>query len=322
MRRLGKSPAVPGTRPARGGAWRIAVLRSCALLLALAVAACAPAYDCKFTQVAQMPLAVQDRLLVVPAGIDGKRVNLVVDTGAERTTISDTAAKRLGLVRDPRFMTRSTGVGGTTLGADVKVDQFVLGGTRFPITRIAHAPVDIRSPHGLEADGLLGADILLAFDMDIDIPGHRLTLYRRRICPAPRPPWPGAAMEVPGVTVRRDRLVIPVTLDGAPGSAVLDTGAQVSVISLPFARRLGLTDTAMAGDPTVRQRGIGPNIVSVRLHQFGQLRVGPVTITAPAMPVLPAAAGFGDMLIGEDFLQDRRVWLSFNPPLVFVSPGP
>lgn len=130
-----------------------------------------------------MPLEVRDRLLVVPAGINGKLVHLVVDTGAERTTISDGAAERLGLIHDPRFTTHSIGIGGMSTATDVKINSFVLGETRFNsmISRIAFAPFSISDKNGPLADGLLGADILLAFDLDIDIPGHTLTLYDRRV---------------------------------------------------------------------------------------------------------------------------------------------
>ncbi len=56
-----------------------------------------PEIDSKLTMIAQMPLQVQDRLLVVPAGINGHWVRLVVDSGAERTMISNATAERLGL---------------------------------------------------------------------------------------------------------------------------------------------------------------------------------------------------------------------------------
>ncbi len=292
------------------------------LLAPLLLAACGgPAYDCRLTEVAHTDLEVRDRLLVVPAGIDGKLAHLVIDTGAERTTLSDGAARRLGLAHDPRFTTRSMGVGGLSESTDAKIGGFVLGETRFPVQRIAVAAFSIDNGRGLTADGLLGADILLAFDLDIDIPGHRLTLYRRRICPYPAPPWASAAMEIPDVANRRDRLLVPVVLDGAAGSAILDTGAQASVVGPSFAARIGITPQATAGDPIVHQRGVGPGTTEARLHRFQLLRIGPIVEARPVLTILPRDVGFGDMLIGEDMLQGRRVWLSFQPPRVFVS-GP
>jgi predicted aspartyl protease len=295
-------------------------MRLMCLLVLVALAGCAdPVINCDLTMVTQMPLRVHDQLLVVPAGINGALVHFIVDTGAERTTISATAAERIGLRRDPRFTTRSQGVGGTTVSSDATLDRLVLGDKRFPVERIAVGTFSFRTPTGLDADGLLGADILLAFDMDIDVPGGKLTLYRSRACPDSRPPWGQPAAEVQGVGARRDRLLVPIYLDGVRGSAILDTGAQRNVIGLDMARRMGLTEQTMASDPTIRQRGVGPSSTSARLHRFDMLRIGPTQQQAPVMTVMTTDAGFGDALIGEEWLQGRRVWLSFRNRQVFVS---
>jgi predicted aspartyl protease len=290
------------------------------LVLMILLARCgAPSVDCSFTKVAQMPLEAQDHLLVVPAGINGRWVRLVVDSGAERTTLSRAVAERLGLPHDPRYQTRSLGIGGQSVNADVHIDRLVLGGVRFPVDRLAVGQFDLHTPGGLDADGLLGADILLAFDMDIDVPAGALTLYRSRLCPEAAPPWQEPAVEIPGVRARKDRLLLPIELDGVPGMAILDTGAGHNLIGLDMARRLGLDAAAMANDRTIRQRGVGPGESTGYLHRFRQLRIGPVVQAAPLLPVNLSMAGFGDALIGEPFLCGRRVWMSFRNRQVFVS---
>ncbi|MDR3532322.1 MAG: retropepsin-like aspartic protease [Rhodopila sp.] len=295
--------------------------RALGLLLLVLLARCGgpPEIDCTLTKIAQMPLQVQDQLLVVPAGINGKWVRLVADTGAERTTISDAAADRLGLPHDPRYINRSLGIGGATTTTDVTVERLVLGGVRFPVERIAVGTFKLRTDRGLDADGLLGADILLAFDMDIDVPGGKLTLYRSRVCPNIRPPWQEPAVEIIGVKARKDRLLLPFDLDGVSGMAILDTGAQRNVLGVDMARRMGLNEPAMAGDPTTRQRGVGPAVTVAHLHRFNLLRIGPVAVESPSLTVLPSDFGVGDALLGEEFLQGRRVWLSFRNRQVFVS---
>jgi hypothetical protein len=289
------------------------------MLVLLARCEAAPMADCKLTKVAQLPLGVQDQLLVVPVGINGQWVRLVVDTGAERTTISDTAANRLGLPHDPGHTTQSMGIGGATTATDATVDRLVLGGVRFPVDRIAVGTFKLQTDRGLNADGLLGADILLAFDMDIDVPGGALTLYRSRICPNVRPPWQQPSVEIAGVRARKDRLLLPIELDNVAGMAILDTGAQRNVVGQDMARRMGLTEQAIAGDPSVRHRGVGPAVTSAHVHRFKLLRIGPVTEMSPVITVLPSDFGVGDALIGEEFLQGRRVWLSFRNRQVFVS---
>jgi len=295
--------------------------RSLLLLLLVSLARCAagPAVDCKLTMVAQMPLQVQDHLLVVPAGINGKWVHLVVDSGAERTMITDSAASRLGLPHDLRYAARSMGIGGATTTTDVTIDRLVLGGVHFPINRVAMGTFVLRNGRGLDADGLLGADILLAFDMDIDVPGGKLTLYRPRLCPNAQPPWPEPGVEIAGVRTRKDRLLLPFELDNVAGMAILDTGAQGNVLGVEMARRMGLDDQAMASDRTIHQHGVGPNTTISHMHRFSLLRIGPVAQQSPELAVLPSDFGVGDALIGETFLRGRRVWLSFRNRQVFVS---
>lgn len=290
------------------------------LLVFLARCGTAPEIHCDLAMVAQIPLEVQDHLLVVPAGINGRWVRLVVDSGAERTTISDAAAERLELPHDPRYINHSMGIGGTTTSTDVTIDRLVLGSVHFPINRIAVGTFKLQTSHGLSADGLLGADILLAYDMDIDVPGGKLTLYRSRVCANARPPWTEPSIEIAGVRARKDRLLLPFVLDNEPGLAILDTGAQGNVVGVDMARRMGLDQQVLARDQPVRQHGVGPAEIISHLHQFRLLRIGPVAEEYPRITVLTSDFGVGDALIGEEFMQGRRVWLSFRNRQVFVSP--
>lgn len=294
------------------------------LLMLLVLAGCdtTPVIDCDLSLIAQMPLEVEDHLLVVPAGINGKWVKLVVDSGAERTTISDAAAERLGLPHDPRYINHYQGIGGGGTTTDVTIDRLVLGGVHFPIDRIAVGSFRLQTARGLSADGLLGADILLAFDMDIDVPEGKLTLYRSRVCPFTKPPWPVKAIEIGGVSARKDRLLLPFELDNVGGVAILDTGAQGDVVGVDMARRMGLDEQTLSRDPPVRQRGVGPDEAISRLHQFKLLRIGPVVQVSPRITVLSSDFGVGDALIGEQFLQGRRVWISFRNRQIFVSSRP
>ncbi len=298
------------------------LFRLLALLLPLAAAACGDPtamIDCNLRVVAKMPMQVQDHLLVVPAGLNGEWVKLVVDTGAERTTLSAATADRLKLPRDARFTTRSLGVGGISSNQDATIERLVLGGVRFPLDRLAIGNFKLQNSRGLDADGLLGADILLAFDLDIDVPGGALTLYHATVCPAVKPPWPVPAVEIPGVSARKDRLLLPFTLDDVPGTAILDTGAQVNLIGGSMLQRMGLTADTFARDPVVRQHGVGPNEVTAHIHRFNTLRIGPVAYQPAYLTVMEADAGFGDALLGEQFLTGRRVWLSFKSRQVYVS---
>ena len=122
------------------------------------------------------------------------------------------------------------------------------------------------------------------------------------------------------MSTRRDRLLVPFELDGVAGMAVLDTGAQFSSISQSMAERIGLAKDAMATDRTVMAHGAAPDQVAVHIHLFREFRVGPAMMHTPELPVVPKVGGMGDALVGADFLQGRRVWLSFSTQRIFVTP--
>jgi len=290
------------------------------LLLLATLAGCAAPENCALVPLAEMPLETHANLLFVTAVISGRPVRLLVDTGAERTVLTQATVARLGLSHDLRHLTRSFGIGGSSASWDADIPGIVLGQTRFPVEHVAVGNFTIDQVSGPMADGLLGADILLAFDMDIDSAEHRLTLYRVRRCPDAPPPWHQPSIQINGLDARRDRLLVPITLDNVAGMAILDTGAQATTIGMGMARRLGLSTESLEADRTILARGAAPHPVAVHLHQFRELLVGgEARIMDPTLAVVPSDSAVGDALLGGDFLHGRRVWLSFATRRLFVS---
>lgn len=273
--------------------------------------------SCALVPLASMPLRLHGGLLLVDAAVGGKSITLLVDTGAERTTLTETAVSRLGLPHDAHA-SRSAGIGGITASFDVQVPGLLLGNTRFPLDRLAVGRFRIALP-GTEVDGLLGADILLGFELDVDIPDRRLTIYRLRRCEAAAPPWP--ATEISGVTARRDRMLVPIVLDGISGKAVLDTGAQTSAVSEELAARAGVTKAMLADDPHITKHGAAPNPLPVPIHRFHSLFIGAEQVADPRIDVIPGG-GLGDGLIGADFISGRRLWLAFPIRRLFIATTP
>jgi len=292
------------------------------LLLVAGLAGCAAPESCALVPLADMPLDTRANLMFVTAVINGQPVRLLVDTGAERTVLTQAAVARLGLPHDARRQTRSLGIGGSSSNWDVDISGIVLGQTRFPVDHVVVGNFTIDHIDGPRTDGLLGADILLAFDMDIDSAAHRLTLYRVRRCADAVPPWREPAIRINGLDARRDRLLVPITLDGMAGMAILDTGAQATSIGMQLAHRLGLSAESLQADRTIMAHGAAPQAVSVHVHQFHELVVGgEARIEDPALAVVPNDSGIGDALLGGDFLRGRRVWLSFATRRLFVGVG-
>jgi predicted aspartyl protease len=277
---------------------------------------------CPLIPLAEMPLEVRGNMLFVQAKVDGQPVTLLVDTGAERTVLTEAAVDRLHLPRDLQHATRTLGIGSAIATWDARLPNgIVLGTTHFPVDSVSVGRFSIEQKDGGSADGLLGADILLAFDVDLDLPAQRITFYRaRRECPEATPPWHEPSFAVSGVSTRRNRLLVPFKLDGLAGMAVLDSGAEFSSISQSTAERIGLTQDAMATDPTIIAQGATPDQVPVHIHLFHTFRVGSAMMHTPELLVVPKVGAMADALVGADFLRGRRVWLSFSAQRVFVTP--
>ncbi|MDE2582738.1 MAG: clan AA aspartic protease [Rhodospirillales bacterium] len=273
---------------------------------------------CTLSRLAVVPVSSQGGLLFVTVRIDGKPAHLVLDTGAQRSLLTEAAVRRLGLPSDPGHGTRTWGIGGPSSAPDAVVRRFTLGRVALNLPRITVGRFQLAGLHGT-ADGMLGADVLRLFGIDLDATTGRMVLYRNPACRLGRPPWAGPAVDIPGVTGGSNRLRLPIAVNGVGGMATLDTGAQTTAVSLRLALRAGVTASSLAGDRYAVARGAAPHPVRVRLQRFRSLQVGPWLARDPVLPILPLPAGVGDGLVGEDFLLHRRVWLSFAAPQMFVA---
>lgn len=314
---FGRNPRPP--RPTRH-------LRApCLLLAALLLSGCAtsPEGACKLAWRADLPIDPRDNLVFVPAMFNDHAANLLMDTGAERTTLTEAAVTRLHLRRDLQHPSNSVGIGGTSTSYEALPDDFAVGVFRLPVDRVKVATFSLPEIGGIQPDGLLGADILLAFDLDIDLPARRLTIYRARPCADSRPPWTVPYSSVEGVAMWRDRLIVPLTVNGADGRAVLDTGAQSTVLGPEFAARGGVTRAMLENDPSRTMRGASREQASSHLHRFDTVQIGTDIKHDVRLPVAELPSGQADALIGGDFLRGRRIWLSAaSHQMFFTAPEP
>ena len=258
-------------------------------------------------------------MFAVPVSVNGRIISMVLDTGAKTNLLTDAAADRLSVVRDGRTVTIVTGVAGGSLRADARLDSISLGGVPLPVDRIS-----VNSYPGF--DGVLGLDSLKDFDLDIDAPNRALTLYRVRTCERADPPWSEPAVSIPDASTRMGWLAIPFQIDGVAGTAVIDTGASFTMITPALARRLGLTEQALANDRILKLHVIASEDAQARVHRFQTMQIGPLTLHDVSVVVLanepPALGGgryFSEAVIGQDVLSRRRIWFSFATDRLFIA---
>jgi hypothetical protein len=281
---------------------------------------------CRVEARGAVPVDLVQGHVLVTVQVNGIPATFIVDTGAERTLMGDDVVRQLGLERDGWVASTILGLGGyeqrpnalprsLRLG-DVTLRRRTLTGD----TSVTVGPLPVREISGRPIAGLLGRDFLSPFDLDVDLPAHRLTLYEVRGCEGGFLPWTTPYAAIPATTPMGSALVVQVLIDARPLRALIDTGASASLITSPGMFRLGLTPELLARDPGGHGAGVGPAPILMHQHRFTELRVGPDAMRDAALWVAPVrVVPIVDMLLGADWLRTRRVWLSFATRQVFVA---
>jgi predicted aspartyl protease len=303
---------------------RSALLAAAAAALLAAGAAEAVAADaapgCRVAKQAEVPLRGRGLMRVTPA-INGTPVTMIVDTGAQWTSLTPETVKRLRLPRDAWHGGPHRGVATFSSNVNAVVRSFKLGGMTLENRSLSVVPLSFGAATAPPVAGLLGADFLYRFDLDIDLPHRVLTLYRNAGCRLGAAAWGVPVRAIPLVKSAANQLTLTAILDGHPFHAIIDTGAAHSLITRPNALRAGVTAEALQRDPVIATHGLGTGEVLMRRHVFGELRIGPEHFRHVALIVGGRALGRGntDMLLGLDYLAGRRVWLSYALRAMFVA---
>jgi len=134
-------------------------------------------------------------------------------------------------------------------------------------------------------DGVLGADSLSSFDVDLDLPGQRMVLYEKQTCQGAVPAWPERYATISAGRSVGDHLFFPVQLDGRRTDAFVDTGSQFTVLSTRAALAMGMTPGVLQHDRIATVLGAAAERLTARVHRFSRLEVGTEVLRNPEIIV-------------------------------------
>src|SRR5262249_46637795 len=101
--------------------------------------------------------------------------------------------------------------------------------------------------------GLIGSEILRNYDLDFDFAAAKLNLIEPDHCKGKVVYWPAQTIAtIPFEVGRGFQIRLPLLVDGKPMTALLDTGASVSGMSIDTAKRIFRIDPLSAGLEKVR----------------------------------------------------------------------
>lgn len=252
----------------------------------------------------------QDRLtrMTVDVFVNGQGpFAFAVDTGADRTVISASLAKKLGL--KPNRVAQLHGVAGVDL-----VQTAPLATVQIGTKRVANIQAPVLPDASLGAVGLLGIDALSDQRVTMDFVGDQMTVR------------PGAYREKRDddtivVTARRrfgQLVLVDASVDGQRVYAIVDSGSQVTIANPALQRLLARRRT---GTPVATEViSVTGRSIQAQYGLLPQMKIGGVTLAD--VPVVYSDAHtfkkFGlakrpAMLIGVDLLRSfERVSLDFD----------
>jgi clan AA aspartic protease (TIGR02281 family) len=279
-----------------------------------------PAGGCGPARLGETTVATPRNAPIVTLFANGTPVTLLLDTGAETTVLTPAAAGRVGAQRPVvEFQRQLHSLSGSLDTSEVELRSFTVGGVAIPWRRVRVAPVNVPGVFAGPLDGVIGADTLSSFDVDLDLPHYRMVLYQRQACSDAKPTWAEPYTRIAAGRSKGDHLFFPVQLEGRRIDAFVDTGAQLTVLSTRAAQGLGVREATLAHDRPLTTRGAASEQMSAHLHRFSQLEIGGEFVRNPEIMVADVRLSDADLVLGIDFLRSRRIWFSYASQQIFLS---
>jgi predicted aspartyl protease len=281
---------------------------------------------CVVQQRASVKLQIVGGLVLAPVEVNGISGSFILDTGAALTVVTPDAVSHFGLALDEWTATTMLGIGGVERRRNADPRSVELGGVALhrrslagdATLRVVTLPQTVVG--GRRIDGLLGRNFLSLFDLDLDFPQQTLTLYDVQNCAGRFLPWTEPYLSVAVDNPTESALVVPLTVDGVPLRALLDSGASQTMLSRSGMARLQLNLESLQADPRQIDSGAGPHTVTMWRHKFHELQIGSERFANPVFLVASIPLPLNsDMLLGADWLLGRRVWISYATKQLFAT---
>jgi predicted aspartyl protease len=269
---------------------------------------------------AEAPLVEDNGRILVRVSIAGHdSLVFLLDTAAQEGAISPETRDLLGL--DPasgQTMNVRGASGPTTLTRMPLPPVTVAGETVDGLNAVVLDMARARRSAGPPYAGILGADFLRRFDVEIDVPGGRLRLWRHREGSAPPVP-PRAPANLANIAEVQGFVAFDVAVGDAVARAILDSGAHTSTLNWRAAAEAGVTRESPGLVVSGSVAGLSGDAVETHRHRVDAVgvegfRFPPLEMSITDLPIFQAI-GFGErpaMLLGADLLRECRVFISYS----------
>ncbi len=302
----------------------------------------ARADECSLQRVALLDVKTDESgSVLVPITVGGKDAALVLDTGASASFLSDSFAQGVSGERGRttyQFGLYFRDAAGEIMSEFVKVKSLKIGDieTGQSAHFIIASDDAMASVDGTKGDGLLGNNITMNFDLEIDPAGRKVGFYIHHDCDA-KPPvyWSREWVEIPIKKLKRckekdprecanmpgmsnEHIIIDVTLDGKTVPALIDTGASASVLDTETAEAILGRKSVKEGSTEVVTTGSGEQVETYRAN-FKSLSFSGITVQNPQFLITDVFIPEAKMVIGMDKLRHLHTYFAFKQRKIYAT---
>ena len=292
-------------------------------LAAFVIGGSARAADgCTYIELAELPVKYAGPALVptIAGSVNGKPARMLMDTGSYTSALSRGLAETLGLKLHPTVSWVS-GVGGETRLYEARIDDMEVWPTRSgsTIMRVIGEPGSLPW-----FDAIVGAPFLMQADLEVYLAERTIKFFRPRNCKDSfLTYWTGVPVSVIPYAWRYGQGENPqftVEINGQQFDAIIDTGAEVSSISLAAARRAGWRADAPDVKRMPDMAGVGEARAAHWSGRFEKIVIGKELITDVRLGVVDTETRHGaDVYLGRDFLRAHRVLFASSQKKLYIS---
>lgn len=290
-------------------------------MLAAALLAAVPASwaSCHLQQM-EIPVHIVDRRPIATVTLNGTEVRMLVDSGAFFSMLSASTATQLQLpLRNLPFGMRIEGYTGRIDARLTRVEKMGLLGAQLANVEFIVGGNEI----GAGIMGVLGRNILSMADTEYDL-AHgavRLSFPKGECAKTSFAHWAGDApvieASLEGRHSKDTAVRLEVRVNGKPTTALLDTGAPETSLTLNAARRAGIDESTLT--PHGWAGGAGAGRVKSWTGPVATFELGGEKVTNSRLKIDDTDNLDEGMLLGLDYFLSHRIYVSRLQSRVYVT---
>jgi predicted aspartyl protease len=282
-------------------------------LVSLASSAAA-AEPCTLRRLVSVDSNVDDNQLYIPAQLQGRATNLMVDTGGAWSLIKSDLVDELKLEKKINHGMDFVDAAGKKMPHYVRVTDFKLGNLAF------NGPVDfivMTGYRGLDRwGGTIGLNIIARFDVELDNAAKRVNLFHPKHCRNMSAYWADEYVDLPLINVDG----LPETkldIDGEEVRALIDTGSSHTFMDIDLARRkFGITPQSQGVVPSSDLTLPSGKVVKTYTYTFKTLTLSGFRFSDVEVIL---DDGDGSLTLGTSELKHLHLYFAFKEARLYAT---